>query len=104
MLICKEVRVGRVAQSVARLTQVPGVLDWLSSPVTVVKIDSSPTADSRKVVVSFWQKYVVLVLNHLGGLGLRRNSVVRLTGRPDMAIAVYRGRKATTQQWHGVSR
>ena len=31
-------------------------------------------------------------------LSLPRNSVVRLTDRPDMTIAVYRGCKATTQQ------
>ena len=33
--------------------------------------------------------------NHLGGLSLPRNSVVRLTDSPDMTIGVYRGRKTT---------
>ena len=44
-------------------------------------------------VVSYWRKYVHLVLfNRLGGRSLPRNSVVRLTDRPDMTVAVYRGR------------
>ena len=51
--------------------------------------------------VSYWRKYGHLVLlNRLGGLSLPRNSVVKLTGRPDMTTAVYLGRKATTQQQH----
>ena len=50
-------------------------------------------------VVSYWRKYVHEVLvNRLGGLGLPRKSVVRLTDRPDMTLDVYRGRKTTTQQ------
>ena len=49
-------------------------------------------------VVSYWRKHVHLVLvNRLGGLSLPRNSVVRLTDRPDMTTAVYHGRKATNQ-------
>ena len=33
----------------------------------------SPSADSRRTVVSYWQKYVHLVLvNHLGDLSLSR--------------------------------
>ena len=39
-----------------------------------------------------------LLVIRLGGLRLPRKSVVRLTGRPDMTIDVYRGRKTTTQQ------
>ena len=31
------------------------------------------------------------------GLDLPRKSVVKLTGRPDMTLDVYRGRKTTTQ-------
>ena len=47
----------------------------------------------------FWRKYVHLVLvNRLRGLSLPRKCVVRLTDRPDMTSAVYRGRKATKQQ------
>ena len=32
------------------------------------------------------------LVNRSGGLSLTRNSVVRLTDRPDMTIAFYRGR------------
>ena len=60
------------------------------------------SADSRKAVVNYWRKDVLLVLvNRLGGLSLPRNRVVRvvrLIDRPDMTIAVYHGRKATKQQ------
>ena len=59
----------------------------------------SPAAHSRRAVVSYWRKYVHEVLvNRLGGQSLSRKSVVRLTGRPDMTLDVYRGRKTTTQQ------
>ena len=58
----------------------------------------SPSAFSRRAVVSYWRKYVHEVLiNHLGGLSLPRKSVVRLTDRPDMTLDVYRGRKTTIQ-------
>ena len=61
----------------------------------------SPTADSRGTVVSYWQKYVYEVLvNRLGGLSLRRKSVIRLTDCPDMTLDVYRGHKTTIQQQH----
>ena len=49
--------------------------------------------------MSYWRKYVHEVLvNRLGGLSLPRESVVRLTDRPDMTLDVYHGRKtaATT--------
>ena len=39
-----------------------------------------------------------VVVNRLGGLSLPRKSVVRLTDRPDMILAVYCGRKTTMQQ------
>ena len=39
-----------------------------------------------------------ILVNRLGGLGLPRKSVVRLTDRPDMTLDVYRGRKTTMQQ------
>ena len=59
----------------------------------------SPSAFSRRAVVSYWRKYVLEVLvNRLGGLSLPRKSVVRLTDRPDMTLDVYRGRKTTMQQ------
>ena len=42
----------------------------------------SPSAFSRRAVVSYWRKYVHEVLvNRLGGLSLPRKSVVRLTDR-----------------------
>ena len=54
---------------------------------------------SSRAVVSYWRKYVHEVLvNRLGGRGLPRKSVVRLTDRPDMTLDVYRGRKTTMQQ------
>ena len=59
----------------------------------------SPSAFSRRAVVSYWRKYVHEVLvNHLGSLSLPRKSVVRLTDRPNMTLDVYRGRKTTIQQ------
>ena len=59
----------------------------------------SPSAFSRRAVVSYWRKYVHEVLvNGLGGLSLTRKSVVRLTNRPDMTLDVYHGRKTTIQQ------
>ena len=59
----------------------------------------SPSAFSRRAVVSYWRKYVHEVLvNRLGGLILPRKSVVRITDRPDMTLDVYRGRKTTMQQ------
>ena len=62
----------------------------------------SPSAFSRRAVVSYWRKYVHEVLVHrLGGLSLPRKSVVRLTDRPDMTLDVYRGRKTTIQQHAG---
>ena len=39
-----------------------------------------------------------VLVNRLGGLGLPRKSVVRLTDRPGMTLDVYRGRKTTIQQ------
>ena len=41
-----------------------------------------------------------VLVNRLGGLGLPRKSVVRLTDRPDMTLDVYQGRKTTMQQAH----
>ena len=87
---------GRVAQSVGNLTLKSG--SWVRYPVwqhTFV----SPSAFSRRAVISYWRKYVHEVLvNRLGGLSLPRKSVVRLTDHPDMTLDVYRGRKTTMQQ------
>ena len=38
-----------------------------------------------------------VLVNRLGGLSLPRQSVVRLTDRPDMTLDVYCGRKTTMQ-------
>ena len=70
-------------------------LSFLCSKHTFV----SPSAFSRRAVVSYWRKYVHEVLvNSLGGLSLLRKSVVRLTDRPDMTLDVYRGHKTSMQQ------
>ena len=37
-----------------------------------------------------------ILVNRLGSLGLPRNSVIRLTDRPDMTLAVFHGRKTIT--------
>ena len=74
---------GPRTQSIARLTQEPEVQSSKLSlrPHTFV----SPSADSRKAVVSYWRKYVHLVLvNRSQGLSLPRKSAVGLTERPDI--------------------
>ena len=40
----------------------------------------------------------LVLVNRLGGLSLTRKSVVTLTGRPDMTIAVYCEPETRTQQ------
>ena len=63
----------------------------------------SPSAFSRRAVVSYWGKYVHEVLvNRLGGLSLPRKSVVRLTDRPHMTLDVNRGHKTTIQQQYAL--
>ena len=87
---------GRVAQSVGHLTRKSGVS--VRYPVWQHTF-ASPSAFSRRAVVSYWRKYVHEVLvNRLGGLSLPRKSVVKLTDRPDMTLDVYRGRKTTMQE------
>ena len=57
----------------------------------------TPSAESRRAMDSYWQKYVHEVLvDRLGGLSLHRESVVKLTDCPDMTLDVYRGRKTIT--------
>ena len=71
---------------------------WVRYPVWQHTF-ASPSAFSRRAVVSYWRKYVHEVLvNRLGGLSLPRKSVARLTARPHMTLIVYRGRKTTMQQ------
>ena len=83
-------------QSVGHLTRKSGswvrYLVWSHTSI-------SPSADSRRAVVSYCRKYVHEVLvNRLGGLSLPRKSVVRLTDRPDMTLDVYRGLRTIKQQ------
>ena len=86
---------GRVAQLEGHLTRKRSWARYPVWPHTLV----SPSADSRRAVVSYWQKYVYIVpVNCLGGLSLPRKSVVRLTDRPDMTLDVYCGGKTTIQQ------
>ena len=88
----------RVAQSVGHLTRKPGVLGSIPG---LAHTFVSPSAFSRRAVVSYWRKYVHEVLvNRLGGLSLPRKSVVRLTDRPEMTLDVYCGRKTTVQQFN----
>ena len=84
---------GHVVQSVGHLAHKSEVLG--SIPGRAI----SPSADSRRAVVSYWQKYMREVLvNHLGNVSQLRKSVVRLIDHPDMTLDVYCGRKTTTQQ------
>ena len=88
---------GRVAQSAGHLTRKSGVLGSIPSLATYFRF-VSPSAFSRRAVVSYWREYEYEVLvNRLGGLSLPRKSVVRLTDCPDMTLDVYRGRKTTIQ-------
>ena len=87
---------GRVVQSEARLTKrARGPrLDTRSSFLL-----SFPLPLNQEGQITYWRKYVhLLLVNCLGSLSMPRNSVLRLTDRPDMTLAVYRGRKATTHQ------
>ena len=95
-IICPNLPPGRVAQSVGHLIRKSG--SWVRYLVWQ-RTFVSPSAFSRRAVVSYWRKYVHEVLvNRLGGLSLPRKSVVRLTDRPDMTLDVYRRRKTTIRQ------
>ena len=74
---------------------------WLIPIQMICYFIHTPSAFSRRAVVSYWRKYVhEELVNRLGGLSLPRKSVVRLTDRPDMTLDVYRGRKTTIQQYN----
>ena len=53
------IALGRVAQSVACLTQEPEVTGSIPGPVTFFLV--SPSVDSRKAAVSYWRQYRHLV-------------------------------------------
>ena len=85
-------------KNVVRLTDRPDMtLDVYCGRKTTMQLQQqvwphtfiSPSADSRRAVVSYWHKYVHKVLvTCLGGLNLARNSVVTFTDCPNMTIAV----------------
>ena len=83
---------GRVVLSIARRPQEPEVR--VRYPVRLHTFVSSST-DPRRAVDSYWRTYVheVLVNRLCPGLA----------DRPDMTLAVYRGRKTTTQQQQRLS-
>ena len=91
---------GRVTQSVARLSKTKTKKQRLRARYPVQPHTSVfPSADARRAVVSEWRKCVHEVLvNRIGDLRLPRKKCGRLTVRPDMTIAVYRGLKTTTLQ------
>ena len=62
-----------------------------------------PLIQEGQLSVTGEYEHEVLV-NRLGGLSLPRKSVVRLTGRPDMTLDVYCGRKTTTQKQQQILR
>ena len=63
-----------LGQLVERLAQEPEVSGSIPGPAAFV----SASADSRRAVVSYWRKYLHIVLvNSIGGQSLSRSSVVR---------------------------
>ena len=87
---------GRVAQSVGHLTRKSRVLGSIPGLATYFRFSFR---FFKKGSCSYSQKYVHEILdNRLGDLSRPRKSVVRLAGRPDMTLDVYRGRKTTIQQ------
>ena len=86
-----------VVQLVEHLTRKSGILASIPGLATYFRF--SFRFFKKGSVVSYWQKYVHEVLvNRLGGLSLPRESVIRLTDRPDTTLDVYGGRKTTIQQ------
>ena len=77
-----ENRPGRAAQSVGHLTRKS---EGLGSIPVWQHTFVSPSADSEGTVASYWRKYVdEILVNRLGDVSLPRESVIRLTDRPDM--------------------
>ena len=125
MILCKPLHMGKIVSVAPSIFLLLLTLCYFSVPksVTVMKLCKhihmdraswvrypvwqhtfvSPSAFSRRAVVSYWRKYVhEILVNRLGGLSLPRKSVVRLTDRPDMTLDVYRGRKTTIQQQYNI--
>ena len=77
----------------------PEFLGSIPGPATYFVSCYTESRKLSKTIISYWGKYVHLVLvNRLGDLLLSRNSVVRFADHSDMTVAVYHGRKTTTQQ------
>ena len=85
---------GRVMQSVGHLTRKSGVLGSIPGLATYF---CSSFCFFKKGSCQLLAK-VCARSNRLGGLGLPRKSVVKLTDRPDMTLDVYCGHKTTNQQ------
>ena len=85
----------RIAQSVGHLTSKSEVVSSIPGLATYFV---SPSADSRRAVVSYWRKYVhEVLLNSLGGRSLPRKSVVRLTpSRHDLSCLSWTQNNNTT--------
>ena len=86
---------GRVAQSVEHLTRKSGVLGSIPGLATYFRFSFRFFKKGSCQVLA---KVCAVLVNRLGGLSLPRESVVRLTDRPDMTLDVYRGRKTSKQQ------
>ena len=98
---------GRIAQSVTWLTPNPGATSSiLAQSHTYKEIDHEitsraillPSTDSRRVVVSYKQKYVHEVLVNRLVKPAQEKSVMRWTDHPDMTIAVDWDVKHQTKQ------
>ena len=69
--------------------------ELIPCPVTFLHF---PSAYSRTAVVTYWRKYVYLVLVNPLGLGLPRERLVWLIDRPDKTIAIYREQQFIKQE------
>ena len=83
-----------MARSEAHLAQESEVSDSIPDPAIYFRISlRSLNRGSCQLLAKVPYVHLVLV-NRLGDQNLPRNSVVRLIDRPDIPIAVYRGREA----------
>ena len=79
---------GRKAQSVARLTQEPDVPGSIPGPATYFRFSFRWLKQGSGQL----QAKICARTTGLRGLSLPWQSVIRLTSRPDVTLAVYRGR------------